>query len=138
MEPYSMDLRKRVLGACDRGEGTKFVSKRFGVSPSWVRRLKQRRRESGEIAPRRPGGDRRGKFNHRALERLRKRVEAHPDATLEQLRVWVHDKLGIQCSIMAVCRAVKRVGMTFKKKASRRPSGHGRTSSLRGSGLHET
>ncbi len=138
MEPYSMDLRKRVLAACDRGEGTKFVSERFGVSASWVRRLKQRRRESGEIAPRRPGGDRRGKFNNRALERLRKRVEAHPDATLEQLRVWVHDTQGIQCSIMAVCRAVKRVGMTFKKKASRRPNGHGRTSSLHGSGSHET
>jgi hypothetical protein len=31
MEPYSMDLRKRMLAACDRGEGTKFVSERFGV-----------------------------------------------------------------------------------------------------------
>ena len=116
MEPYSIDLRKRVLAACDRGEGTKFVSKRFGVSASWVRRLNKRRLESGELAPRRPGGNRRGKFNDRALERLRKRVEAHPDATLEQLRVWADDKLGIRCSIMAVCRAVKRIGMTFKKK----------------------
>jgi transposase len=138
MKPISMDLRKRVLAGCDRGEGTKVVAKRFGVSASWVRRLKQRRRESGEIAPRSPGGNRRGKFDRKALGRLRKRVEAHPDATLEQLRVWVHEELGIKCSIMAVCRALQRLGMTFKKKVSRRPSGHGRTSSLRGSGLLET
>ena len=99
MKAYSLDLRKRVLAACDRGEGTHYVAKRFGVSASWVRRLKQRRRENGEIAPRLPGGDRRGKFDQKALGRLQKRVEVHPDATLEQLRMWAHNELGIQCSI---------------------------------------
>jgi transposase len=138
MKAYSLDLRKRILAACDRGEGTKYVAERFGVSPSWVRRLKQRRRENGEIGPRSPGGDRRGKFDRKALARLQKRVEAHPGATLEQLRVWIHGELGIQCSVMAVCRALKRIGMTFKKKVSRRPNGRGRTSSLRVSGSRET
>lgn len=138
MKAYSLDLRKRVLAACDRGEGTKYVAKRFGVSASWVRRLKQRRRENGEIAPRSPGGDRRGKFDRKALSRLQKRVEVHPDATLEQLRVWAHNELGIQCSIMSVCRALKRIGMTFKKKVSRRSNGRGRTSSLRASGSRAT
>ena len=38
MRAYSMDLRERVL--------------RDRVSASWVRRLKQRRRETGEVAPR--------------------------------------------------------------------------------------
>jgi transposase len=51
MEAYSMDLRKRVLAACDDGHGTKQVAETFGVSSSWVRRLKQRRRELGTIAP---------------------------------------------------------------------------------------
>lgn len=134
MTAYSLDLRKKVLAACDRGEGTKYVAERFGVSESWVRRLKQRRRENGEIAPRSPGGDRRGKFDRKALARLQRRVEVHPDATLEQLRAWAHEALGIECSIMAVCRALKSIGMTFKKKASRRPNGRGRTSSLRVSG----
>jgi transposase len=127
MKAYSMDLRRRVLAACDRGEGTKFVAERFGVSPAWVRRLKQRRREEGTIEPRASGGDRRGKFNEAALRRLHRQVEAHPDATLEQLRAWTYKELGIDCSIMAVCRALKRVGLSFKKKASGRRSRAGRT-----------
>src|SRR5258708_6609715 len=61
MKPYSMDLRQRVLDACDRGEGTKATAKRFGVSPAWVRRLKQHRRlRDGDIAPRTRGGGGRG------------------------------------------------------------------------------
>jgi len=42
-------LRQRVIGACDRGEPTKVVARTFGVSPAWVRRLKQHRRERGDI-----------------------------------------------------------------------------------------
>ena len=34
MEAYSMDLRERVIAACDRGQRTKDVAKTFGVSPS--------------------------------------------------------------------------------------------------------
>ncbi len=122
MKAYSLDLRRRVLAACDRGEGTRFVAERFGVSPAWVRRIKQRRREHGELVPRPSGGDRRGKFDEAALEQLRQQVDVHPDTTLEQLRLWVGTELGINCSVMAVCRALKRVGLTFKKKASERPS----------------
>jgi transposase len=127
MKAYSLDLRKRVLAACDRGEGTKYVADRFGVSPSWVRRLKQRRREDGEVAPRSPGGDRRSKFNAKALHKLEKKVAAQPDATLEQLREWALEELGIACSIMAVCRALKRVGLTLKKSPSERRNSSVRT-----------
>ena len=54
MDSYSMDLRKRVLADCDAGRSTRQVAMKYRVSESWVRRLKQRRRESGEIAPRSP------------------------------------------------------------------------------------
>ena len=115
MEAYSMDLRRRILAACDRGEGTKFVADRFGVSPSWIRRLKQRLREDGEMAPRPSGGDRRSKYDKAALKKLSKKVSAQPDITLEELGVWAKDELGISCSLMATHRALKRIGLTFKK-----------------------
>lgn len=54
MTPYSMDLRKRVLNDCDAGVGTKAVAAKYSVSASWVRRLKQRRREDGSLTPRSP------------------------------------------------------------------------------------
>ena len=57
MEAYSLDLRTRVLAAIDGGKKTKEVATLFSVSPAWVRRLKQRRREDGSISPRPiPGG----------------------------------------------------------------------------------
>jgi len=42
---YSQDLRDRILAARDEGMTTKRVAELFRVSPSWVRRVMQRRRE---------------------------------------------------------------------------------------------
>ena len=50
MRAYSMDLRERLLRDSDAGIKASAVT--YHVSASWVRRLKQRRRETGEVAPR--------------------------------------------------------------------------------------
>ena len=76
MQAYSMDLRQRVLAASDAGLPTKPVAEKYGVSRTWVRSLKQRRRETGEIAPR-VGGGRKRKIDRVKLVEL---VEAQPDA----------------------------------------------------------
>ena len=52
MRAYSMDLRERVLHESDAGMQAAAVASKYRVSASWVRRLKQRRRETGEVAPR--------------------------------------------------------------------------------------
>ena len=52
MKADSMDLRERVLKDSDAGIRTREVAVKYAVSESWVRRLKQRRRENGETAPR--------------------------------------------------------------------------------------
>jgi transposase len=46
------------------------------------------------------------------MKRLRKLVEKQPDATLEELR----DRLGVACSHMAICRALRKLGLPRKKK----------------------
>jgi transposase len=51
MDAYSREFRRDVLAACDGGGGTRAVALRFGVSESWVRRVKQERREQGKLAP---------------------------------------------------------------------------------------
>jgi transposase len=120
MQAYSMDLRKRVLADSDAGLPTKQVAEKYGVSRTWVRSLKQRRRETGEIAPR-VGGGRKPKFDRQKLVTL---VEAQPDATLVELR----ERLGVQCSLSAIWMALDKLKITFKKKGSRRPSKTGPTS----------
>jgi transposase len=49
---YSMDLRSLVLKDADAGLSSKELAERYHVSRAWVDALKQRRRETGSIAPR--------------------------------------------------------------------------------------
>ena len=120
MKPYSMDLRKRVLADCDAGMGTKRVAEKYGVSGTWIRTLKRRRRETGEIAPR-VGGGRKPKIDRVKLAQL---VEEQPDATLAELR----ERLGVACALSAIWNALDQLRITFKKKRSTPPSRTGRTS----------
>jgi len=114
MQAYSLDLRKRVLADSDAGLPTKPVAEKYGVSRTWVRSLKQRRRETGEIAPR-VGGGRKPKIDRVRLVEL---VNAQPDATLMELR----EQLNVQCSLSAIWMALHKLRITFKKKRSARPN----------------
>ncbi len=116
MKAYSMDLRRRVLTMCDVGRTTREVARVFDVSEPWVRRLKQRRREKGIIGPRPSGGRRHGHFDPDHLEKLQRWLRQHPDATLEWLLGRVEREMRLRCSIMAVCRAVKKLGWSLKKR----------------------
>ena len=120
MKAYSMDLRVRVLAMCDANRTTREVARTFDVSEPWVRRLKQRRRDKGVISPRPSGGRRHGHFDPARLERLGQWLRQHPDATLEWLLGRVEREMGLRCSVMAVCRAVKKLGWSLKKNTSSR------------------
>ena len=122
MRPYSMDLRERVLADCDEGLGTGQVAAKYRVSASWVRRLKQRRRESGEVAPRPHRHGPRPSWGAYA-GRLGEAVARTPDATLEELR----DELGLAVALSTLWRACAALGLSVKKKSSGRPSGTGPT-----------
>ena len=114
-----MDLRERVIAACDAGQQTKTVAKTFKVSPAWVRRLKQHRRERGDIIPRNGGGSRGRKFDR---DRLAELVRQDPDATLVQLR----DRLGVRVTPWSICKALRELQLTFKKSRSTPRSRTGR------------
>jgi transposase len=111
MRAYSVDLRGRVLKDCDAGLGTKAVAEKYSVSGAWVRRVKQRRRETGEVAPRpRP---RREPVWAAHADRLRAAVRARPDATLAELR----RRLRLAASVTTVWRALRGLGLSLKKKS---------------------
>jgi len=122
MKPYSMDLRARVLADCDAGLGTKAVAQKYSVSPAWVRRLKQRRRQTGETGPRPPRNRRAPKLAPH-LGRIRELIAATPDLTLAELRA----RLGVAVSLGTLWAAVAGLGLTVKKKSAGRPSRTGRT-----------
>lgn len=115
MQAYPLAMRERVLADCDAGLKTKAVAEKYHVSRTWVRSLKQRRRETGEIAPRRGGGGRKRKFDRARLAEL---VAADADATLAELR----ERLGVKCALSAIWMALDQLHITFKKKRCKRPS----------------
>jgi transposase len=124
MKPYSMDLRERVVAACDAREGTREqIAERFGVSDRWIRKLLQRLRETNSLAPlpRNPG--RKRALNDRQMERLGRLIQKRPDATLRELR----KSLGVKISISALDRAVRALDVTLKKNRSWRRSRSERT-----------
>jgi transposase len=114
MQAYSKDLRVRVLADCDGGLGTLAVAAKYSVSTAWVRRLKQRRRQTGEVQPRRarPGPKPRLAAGAADGDRLAALARAEPDLSAQEYQ----QRLGLGCHPTTVWRALRRLGLTFKKK----------------------
>lgn len=113
---YSMDLRTRVLRDSDAGLSSKELAERYHVSRAWVDALKQRRRETGAFAPRRPTKFRRRALAAADLDRLTAFIAARPDATLEEIR----EALRTSAGVTTIWRALKHLDFTLKKGTRRR------------------
>jgi transposase len=110
MQSYSSDLRQRILADCDEGEATAAVAAKYRVSASWVRRLKQRRRETGSIGPVAQRHGPRPKWAPHARA-IAEAVRWAPDATLEEHRA----ALGLGLGLSTLWRAIDALGLTLKK-----------------------
>jgi transposase len=114
-QPYGQDLRDRVL-AC-RDLTLVQAAERFGVSRSYVSKIRARLREHGDAAP----GP---QHNHVPLRleplmsAVREQIEARPDAKLRELRSWLESTHGVRVSHPVMWKVVARLGLTHKKSTS--------------------
>jgi transposase len=115
MRAYSADLRQRVLADCDRGLTTRAVATKFSVSESWVRRLQQRRRATGETGPQ-PQRHGPVPLAQTHGERIRQAIRDRPDATLAELR----QQLDLTVALSTLWAAVATLGLSVKKKSPAR------------------
>lgn len=111
-----MDLRTRVLRDADAGLSSAELVTKYAVSRAWVDRLKQRRRETGEIAPRKQTTFRRRTLSAEQEQRLVVLVTARPDTTLAELRA----ALPTAAALSTIWRVLGRLGLSFKKNGARR------------------
>ncbi len=114
MKPYTAEFRGEVLAACDAGEGTQDVAVRFNVSQSWVRRIKQQRRETGQIAPK-TAAPRQPKWQAWA-EWLVAKLVARPDSYLRELQAELKQERGEEVSLMTICAACRALEQSRKKR----------------------
>ena len=110
MEAYSKEMRRDVLAACDAGEGTQAVALRFGCSESWVRHVKQVRREQGKVAP--CTTRKRTPKWVPLREQIKNHIAQRPDMTLQELK----DALGTDLCRQTLCRTLRVLKRTLKQK----------------------
>jgi transposase len=114
MKAYSQDLRARVVRACDEARGTRQqIADLFGVSTAWIRRLLQRRRQTGSFAAKPHAGGTPPKLAPNQRHRLLALVVEDPDATLAEL----HYRLGAFVHLSTIHRTLAGYGLTVKKKS---------------------
>ena len=107
---YGKALRQRVLALYDEGSKTKQIAERLKVSPSWCRRVKQRRHEP----PRKPTG-RKPKLDEAARATLAGWIKQQPDATLAELQQRIQRELEITISTGALWNTLRKMKFTLKK-----------------------
>ena len=121
MDAYSLDLRKKIDEAKQRGTPTAEVAKTFGVGVASVKRYAAAAREGRPLAPkRRPGS--KPKLDQAARKLLEADLEGRPAATLSQRREFLLRVAGVSVSDSTVSRMLRRMGWSRKKDRWERQS----------------
>lgn len=126
---YSEDLRQRVIACYEAGKDTyQEVAERFGVSASFVRDLVRLKKDTGEIERRPHGGGMPSKITPDDERVLRRWYELKPDMTLKEAQERLLADRGVDASVMALSRALRRMNLTLKKRLFT-PRNNGRSTS---------
>ena len=84
---YSIDIRQKILSAWQNKEDTqRELAARFKVSLSFISGFFRQYRETGEIAPKPQGGDRRSLIKGKEEELLKKIVTEQNDIYLREIQ----------------------------------------------------
>ena len=119
-----MDMRQRIIDRYDDGRDTRdSIAKRFCVSLGMVKKLIQQRRRIGEIGPLHTRAGRKPTITRMHKDRMREIIREHPDTTLAEFRC----ALRLDCSLVAIHKALEGMGMTYKKRRSGPASRTGQT-----------
>lgn len=125
-KPHPMELRKRVVAFVDEGNSHRAAARHYRVSPRFVNELIKLRGETGGLEPRRMGNPGRGKLNDVA-DWVRGRVAEKGELTLDALVVELREAKGVTAHRSGVGKLLHRLGLSHKKRRSRRPSKPART-----------
>jgi transposase len=125
--PTPTELRERVVGALENGEGTyKEIAERFQVGEASVSRWARLVRETGSVAPRAHAGSRRDKvIAGPVLEFVLALVNDEAVWSTSQIAAEIEETYGIVVDRRTVGRALRDAGHTYKRGSSGRqlPSG---------------
>ena len=117
MKPYSTDIRTKIIETKNEtNESIQQLAERFRVSYSFVNRLLRRYEATKSIEPLPHGGGKPPLIESEQLNIVEELVEEDNDATLQELSDRLEEKTGVKVSIPTMCRLVKKLKLTRKKK----------------------
>lgn len=126
--PYSQDLRLRIIAHHeDTGDGSILCGRLFRVGEATVRRYFALYRETNSVAPRQATGGTDPKISDDDLELLKIEVQANNDLIRSEVRDNWAARTSTIVSTATMGRALKRAGLTLKKRPGERRSGSART-----------
>jgi transposase len=114
MEPYDAEFRAEVLAACDTNEEKRAIALRFNVSESWLRRIQQQRRETGQVAPK-TAAPRQPKW-HGWADWLIAKIAARPDIYLRELQAELNVERGEVVCLTTISNACGALEQSRKKR----------------------
>src|SRR5262249_46629696 len=125
MRPYALDLRKKIIEAYERGEGSvRTLARKFGVAPNTVQNYRTRLRATDSLEPDPHAGGAPPLIDDPHLEEVRAVVAEEPDATVGEVAKAVARRTHIRVSRPTMGRVLQRLGLTRKKNASCKRTRH--------------
>lgn len=116
MKPLSLDLRKRIVDAYERGEGSQAnIAQRFGVGTSTVERLLKQWRTTGSLEPKKLGGST-PIVSEKQQSQVETWIKQQPDLTQDELAQRFTAETGRSVSRRTMGRVRARLGLTRKKR----------------------
>ena len=133
MAAYSIDLRQKILRACEWHLGSqRTIAHLFGVSLAFVEKVLRQYRTTGNLAPKSRAGGQKPRLDAAAQAVVRRLVGDQPDATLEELCTNVTAETGVRVSVSTMCRVLQHLRLPRKKSRSMRRNARHRASNKRG------
>jgi transposase len=120
-KPYSQDLRQRVFTATDEGEPVGRIATMLRVSVSYVSKALTRRRLTGETTARPQHCHVQPKLSE-LYPAILAEVITRPDATIAELRAWLHETHQVSASTGLMHRTLAALDLTDKKSPSTQQS----------------
>jgi len=125
-KPLSSDLRMRLVDAVAHGMSCRAAADRFGVAASTAVKLVRRWRDTGTIAPRPQGGDKRSDRIEAYAGEILGLIAQTVDITLWEIATYLEREHGERFAPSTIWRFLDRHAQTFKKNRARQRTGASR------------
>ncbi len=117
--PYGDDLRRKLLQAYDRGEGSLgALAKRFSVSVPWAWKISAQRKRSGRMERVEQRRGVRRKVTVEVEQQLRVWVQKQPELTLAELQQKLEKSRHLQVSIGRLWQILRQQRLRLRKSHS--------------------